>query len=303
MAKKGDVVAVRRKKDHDMLQAYIMMAIPILFFLVLVVRPIFWNFKYAFYDYDGVNQTFVGLANFKRVLLDMRWWKAVWNTFEMSFIKIGISVPLAFIFAVMLNGSFKGKDTFRILSFVPAVVSMSIMSIIFQMMFSADAGIINNMLIDFKIIDQPIEWFASETMSKIAIIFVWVWKDLGNIILLILAGLQGIDKSLYESSAVDGANKLQEIFYITIPQLAPIMVIIIMLQITGSLKVFDLINVLTGGGPNSSTDVMMTYMFNYYFGTNDFMPQQGYAAAVGIVASIIITIVTLCYMKFNKSKD
>lgn len=295
-----------RKKHHmdpDARQAYFMMIIPLILFIALTVYPLIWNMRFSLYDYNGVQERFIGLANFKRVLTDHAWWKAVWNTFYLSIIKIVIITPVGFIMGVMLNDKFKGRDFYRVINFVPFVLSMSVMSMAFKVMFSGNGGVINSALMKLGFISAPVEWLGTEKTAMGTVILVSVWKDLGYTILLILAGLQSIPNEIYESASVDGANKVQSVTYITLPQMMPTMKIILMLEIIGALKVFDLVNVLTDGGPNGSTDVMMTYLFNYYFGTDMSAAQQGYAAAVGIVASVIIGIVTLWYLKLSNKEE
>lgn len=291
-----------RLKNPDTIQVWLMMAIPLILFAALVIYPILWNIRFSVYDYNGVRERFIGFENFQRVLTDPQWWRAVWNTFYMAFIKIIIAMPTAFVLAVVLNSNFKGRDFYRIVNFIPFVLSMSVMSMVFNVMFSGNAGVINEILMKLHIISAPVEWLGTEKTAMGTVIFVSVWKDVGYLLLLILAGLQSISRDLYESASIDGANKLQSIWYITLPQLFPILKIILMLEITGALKVFDLVNVLTAGGPNGSTDVMMTYLFNYYFGTDMSAAQQGYAAAVGLVASVIIGIVTVVYLRVSRKE-
>ena len=292
----------KRRRNPDTLQVWLMMAIPLALFAALVIYPILWNVRFSVYDYNGVAQRFIGFDNFVRVLTDPQWWRAVWNTFYMAFIKILIAMPLAFLIAVMLNDNFRGRDVYRIMNFIPFVLSMSVMSMIFNVMFSGNAGVINSMLMKLHIISAPVEWLGTEKTAMGTVIFVSLWKDIGYLLLLMLAGLQSVPREIYESASIDGANKVQGIWYITLPQMFPILKIILMLEITGALKVFDLVNVLTAGGPNGSTEVMMTYLFNYYFGTDMSAAQQGYAAAVGLVASVIIGLVTVVYLRVSKKE-
>lgn len=292
----------KRKRNPDTLQIWLMMAVPLILFAVLVIYPIIWNIRFSVYDYNGVKQRFIGLENFIRVLTDPQWWRAVWNTFYMAFIKILIAMPLAFVIAVVLNDNFRGRDIYRIMNFIPFVLSMSVMSMIFNVMFSGNAGVINSILMKLHMISAPVEWLGTEKTAMGTVIFVSVWKDVGYLLLLMLAGLQSVPREIYESASIDGANKVQGVWYITLPQMFPILKIILMLEITGALKVFDLVNVLTAGGPNGSTEVMMTYLFNYYFGTDMSAAQQGYAAAVGLVASVIIGIVTALYLRMSNKE-
>ncbi len=290
-------LSLRIKENY---QVYLMIAVPLILLLAFVVYPLLWNIRFSVYEYDGFTKSFNGLYNFKRVLTDPMWWKAVANTFIFTIFKTVIMFPIAIVLAVILNGDLRGRNFIRAAYFTPYIISMAIASMIFIIMFSGYNGIVNEILKSLGIIRENVEWLGSESTAMGVVVAVNIWKDLGYNILLVLAGLQSIPRELYESAAIDGANSFKKLWYVTLPQLGPVLQLIIMLSFVGSLHAFDSVNVLTAGGPNHATDVMMTYLFNYYFGTESTSPQQGYAAAVSVVASIIIAIFTLIYLKASK---
>ncbi len=296
---------LRRIYEHRI--AYLMLSPVIVGFFVFTLYPQVWVLSLSFFRYDGFRDpTWLGLQNFVRLFeRDPLWWRSVWNTFYFTFGKLAMELPLALVLAVILNRELAGRNFFRGLFFLPHVTSTAIMALIFFFIYSPYQGILNGILQTFGIIREPIEWLGTGGNAMFSTMLVSVWQNFGINMVLFLAGLQAIPDDLFESAEIDGANAAQRFWYITIPALGRMLQVIVMLAIIGSLKSFDLFRVLTRGGPGTDTTVMMLYIFNYFFdrgalGSGATIPQYGYASALGVIASIIIAMITGVYLWWSR---
>ncbi|WP_284639350.1 carbohydrate ABC transporter permease [Paenibacillus silviterrae] len=296
-SKRSTITLFRLK---DLITIYLMVGIPYLLFAVFVLFPLLWILRYAFYDYDGIRALYVGLDNFKVLLKDEVWWKAVSNTLIMTFGSLVIGIPLSLVFAVILNSSIKGRVFYRSALYFPCLISAAIVGVVFRIMLAPDNGIINELLLSIGFIDKPVYVVSTAVTAMMTLILVEVWQVMGYNMTLILAGLQKIPGELYEAATIDGANEWQKLYYITIPQLGQMLQMIIMLSLLNGLKMFDLVNVLTNGHPNHGTETMVTYIFNYFFEMEGYRAQQGYAASASVVAFLIISLVAFVYFKMSK---
>ncbi|MFV0504962.1 MAG: carbohydrate ABC transporter permease [Lachnospirales bacterium] len=285
---------------------FLMLLPTIILFFAISVYPFFWIFKYVFYNYDGFNAYFVGFDNFIKLFTrDSVYWLSVIHTFEYTVYKLIFTIPLALLAAIIVNNKMKGHNFFRITFFLPTVVSTAVYSMIFYFIFSAYNGILNAYLMDWGMLNKPIDWLGSAKYAMKSVVVVAIWGGFGNYMILFLAGLQSISADVYESSKMDGANSIQNFKYITIPMLGPILKIILMLAITTALKDYESIMVLTNGGPQNRTKVMFLYIYELMFGTQTgFSAQQiGYGAAASLISAIIIGIITVIYLKTSKKLD
>jgi len=298
--KRKNGAGIRSAKNMEIAQSYAMISPQIIGFLIFSLYPILWVLRYVFYNYDGATATFTGLENLIRAFGDVSYWKAVVNTFIIAFGKLIIELPLALVAAIILNGELKGKSGFRLLFFMPNIISVAIIGIVFSYMFSTFDGIVNNLFISFGFIGEPIDWFANRWTANIVVMIASVWNSFGVNMIYFLSGLMNIPRELYESGSIDGANKWQQFCHITFPQLASVSQIILMLAITGGIKMNDIILTLTNGQPGGETEVVMSYLYKQFFGADGVSQQIGYACALGLVTSIIIGIITVIYLRVTK---
>lgn len=285
-------------------QAILMLSPQILGFVLFTLYPILWVIRLAWYDYDGITLKFIGFDNFIRVFTrDPLYWKSILNTIILSFGKLAIELPLALILAVFLNEKWlKGKSFLRTMFFLPNIVSPAIIGLIFGFIFSTFNGFVNEILMHFQAIDAPINWFSNKWLAMLVIMIASIWQGFGINMLFFLSGLLNIPQELYEAADVDGANVCQKFVHVTLPLLAPVMRVICMLAILGSMKISDLVLVLTNGQPAGGTEVVMTYIFKntFAYGNMSQIPQIGYSACLGLVTSIIIGLITLYYNHISK---
>lgn len=302
LAHQSNQLGKRKKKlKSDDLQAMLMLTPQIIGFLIFGIYPILWVLGLAWFDYDGFEKIFIGFDNFKRAFGDVYYWQAVGNTFILTAGKLIIQIPLALIIAVLLNGKIKGRNTFRTIMFLPNVVSVAIIGLIFYFLFATFDGVVNEMLIRVGLIDMPINWFGGKWTAMLVLILASVWHGVGINMLYFLTGLQNIPAELYECASIDGANKRQQFFKITLPMLAPVLQVVIMLALIGSFKMTDLVLVLTDGAPAGETEVMMTYVFKYFFSYGESeVSQIGYASSLAFISANILGLLTVVYLTSTK---
>lgn len=280
-----------------------LMMLPAVFMLsVMSIYPFFWLFRYICYDYNGFAAYFTGTRNFKRMLGDVTFWRSVLHTFEYAGLKLIFIIPLALLLAVLLNQELKGSSFFRGIYFMPTVISSAIYSLIFGFIFAVYNGVLNASLQKLGIIKAPVDWLGDPSIVMFSIIIVAVWGGFGNYMIYFISGMSSIPEEIYESSRIDGANGVQNFFYITLPMLSPVLKVILMLAITTAFKDYQSILVLTDGGPNNRSNVMFSYIYNLIFSSTT-MPQIGYATMLSVVAALIIGIVTAIYMFLARKLD
>lgn len=298
----------RKKIIRENIRSYSLLLPNLILFIAFSIYPCIWTMKYVFYQYSGVGTAapkFVGLENILRVFRDDIYWKSVVNTFVYAGAKIVFIIPLAFFLALLLSKKRKGNGLLQSIIFVPTIMSSAVMGLVFYLLFNAYNGQINRYLIDLGIISAPINWLGTEHAMKTLIITA-VWGGVGNYMVYFIAGLQQISSDVLESAKIDGTNRLQTIWYITLPMLGPILKIILMLSITAAFNDLSNVMVLTEGGPNNATMVMALYGYQYFFpisAASSVMPQYGYGAAVSLVSAIIAGAITLVYLFASKKLD
>lgn len=281
-----------------------MFIFPSLFLTVVFgIYPLLWALRYMFYDYQGIGTpVFIGLDNFGRILRDGQFWDSVGNTGVYALGKLVVTIPLSLTLAIILNRKWRGRSLFRAIYYLPTIFSASVMAIVFFIIFNSYNGILNQLLLKYHLISEPISWLGAEH-AMLTTIIIAIWGAVGNYMLLFIAGLQSIPEELYEAASLDGASEFQKLRNVTIPLLGPVLQMIIMLAITTALKGYESIMVLTEGGPYGKTEVMYLYLFKLLFPVSadtQSLQQLGYGSAVGFTTALIVGAVTLIYFRISK---
>ncbi len=298
----------KKKTIIKNLQAYSFMLPNLILFTACSLYPVVWTLKYVFYQYGGYgtgDPRFVGLQNLARVFRDKVYWESVLHTFTYGFGKVLIIIPIAFFLAFLLNQQKKGNGVAQSIMFLPTIMSSAVMGLVFYLLFNAYNGEINKYLMAANIIDKPINWLGKDHAMKTLIITA-VWGGVGNYMVYFIAGIQQVSEDAIESAKIDGAGRLQTIWYIILPMLGPILKIILMLSITSAFHDITNVMVLTEGGPNNSTMVMSLYGYRYFFpisAAEATVPQYGYGAAVSVISALIAGVVTMIYLRVSKKLD
>ncbi|GAA4935125.1 carbohydrate ABC transporter permease [Actinoplanes utahensis] len=265
-------------------------------FLILTLVPVVLLFYYGFTEWDVFGgATWSGLDNFRRMWGDASFWTALGNTGYYAVFHIPLTLAVSLGLALLLNRKLRGVGFFRTVAFFPYITSVVAIAQIWNMLFSPGFGPVNEVLRWLGVANPP-GWTTSADASMPAVILVGTWRDMGYYMLLFLAGLQTIPGQLYEAARVDGANAWQRFRAVTLPGLRPTTFFITVLLTIGSFKVFDLILVMTDGGPGQSTLVLSQYIYKKGFQENEF----GYASAVSIVLFAICFLVTVVQFVVNK---
>lgn len=271
---------------------YIMVLPYVLHFLIFVAYPLVFAFILVFCKWDIVSpMEFAGLRNIERLMRDTTFWTAVTNTLRFLALHIPLQIVLALLIAVVLNGPIKLRSFFRGAFFLPFVISGAVVTILWQQLYSTDAGVFN--LVLTKLGANPAPWLTDPSIAIYSIAVMATWKNIGFYIILFLAGLQNVPRELYEAASIDGADKSAQFWKITLPLLSPITLLVVMLSTIGGFGLFIEPFVMTGGGPAESTLSVVLYLYKNAF---QFL-RMGYAATIGFALALMIFVVTFVQRK------
>lgn len=281
-------------------KAWLFVLPSVVLIVAFVFYPMVQAFITSFQTGMGNNLTFGGAANYQRLLTDNTFRKALFNTVLYLIIQVPIMIVLALAISSMLNDKkLKGKGFFRTAIFLPCVTSLVAYSIVFKSLFATD-GFVNGFLMNLHIIEEPIAWITTTGFARALIIIAITWRWTGYNMIFYLAGLQGIDESVYEAAAIDGATGFQKFRYMTVPLLKPIILFTTINSTIGTLQLFDEPMNITQGGPANATITISQYIYNLLF---KYQPNFGYAAAVSYVIVVLIVVLSFIQMKGGDDKE
>lgn len=270
--------------------------------LLLTGYPLFQVIQMSFYNYeDASNPAFAGIANYAAFMKDPLFWNALGNTliFTLTSVLLGLIVSLTL--ALLLNQPInsKVKGIFRSVLMFPWLFSSTVVAATWILIFNP-FGLLNWILqmVGLTELGQT-AWLSHEDYSLFGVILANVWRGFPFMMLMLLAGLQTISKDLYEAAEIDGANFFQRFIYVTLPQLKNIMMTVATLEIIWNFRSFDLVFLMTGGGPMNSTEVLSTYVYRYAFRTLNF----GYASAMAIFMLLVMVLVSVVYLRASLKKE
>ncbi len=276
---------------------YLFVLPQVLGFLLFVVGPLIAVVYYSFQDRNiltGISEP-AGFANYNFMLnQDPLFWDVLINSLVFTLGLVPLNLMLATILAVLLNRKFAGSTFFRTVFFSPVVTSAAAWAIVWKFILQGDDGALNQFL-GLVGIDGP-NWLREEDWAMVSVIVTRVLKNVGTNMIILLAALQSIPKDYEEAAAVDGANQFQRLFKITIPLLAPTLLLLTVLTLIGSLKIFDHIVLMTNGGPSNATTVLVYYI--YFQGFQVF--NTGYASALAVILFFLALIATVTQWTLRK---
>jgi len=265
----------------------------VIYFLFISAFPIFFSLVLVFMRWNMLSpMKFVGLQNFVTLFQDPLFWKALANTMIFLVIHIPLQIVLALIISALLNNpTLFGKSFFRSAFFLPVVISGVVVTILWKQLYSTETGLLNNLLISLGL--GKVHWLTNTKIAMPAIAIMATWKNLGLYVVILLAGLQNIPRTLYEAASIDGANKISQFFHITLPMVNPILIMVIVLSTIGGFSLFIEPYIMTGGGPLDSTLSVNLYIYQQAFS----FYKMGYAATLGFTMAVIIFVVVLLQRK------
>jgi raffinose/stachyose/melibiose transport system permease protein len=286
---------------QDKLVIVLFLAPALILFLLFVVYPIFRSIYFSLFDWNGLGPAvdFVGLENFKTILTDKVFIKALWNGFLIIVFSLGLQLPLALALAVLVGRDLPGRGVYRTIFFLPYVLSEVNVAIMWMLLYNPDPerGFLNSIAVLFGA--EPVAWLGNTNIVLLAVFIALTWKYFGFHMLLYLAGLQNIPLELEEAARIDGANSFQNFFYITLPLLGGTIRTSVYMSVLGSIQQFILVWIMTKGGPVNASETLATYM--YRFGFVRF--ELGYGSAVAIYMFVLCLIFSLIYQRLTRQPD
>ncbi len=285
-------------RNQRLLIPYIFIAPNVVVFAVFMFVPILLAFYISLNEWTLIGSpTFVGLGNYLDMLEDSEFLRAFYNTGVYTLGTVPTSIALGLVVALGLNRKLPGRTLLRSIFFVPVIISLVAVALIASWIFNDNYGIINAALSAVGIGDVP--WLSSARWAMISLIIATLWIRLGFNMVIYLAALQSIPTELYDAARVDGASGWRRFRHITWPLLGPTTFLLVIINIIYSLHVFDLIYVMTGGGPGFSTTVLVQYIYQMAFTEG----QMGYASAIGVVLYLLLLIFTVFQWRVTRQSE
>ncbi|NOL15828.1 sugar ABC transporter permease [Bacillus velezensis] len=274
---------------------------PALIFLLFVYIPIIENVFFSLFEWSSFQpeKTFIGLKNYIDLFRDPVFFTALCNNVLYAVISLICQVGGGLILAAVLEDRLvrKWSPFFRTVFFLPVVISMTVIALLFDFIYNPEIGLLNQLLEAVGLDELTRAWLGDENTAMLSVIFVSQWQSVGYIAMLYIVSIQSIPAELYESAQLDGAGKIQQFFHITVPQTKEMSFVAVVMTLTGAFTVFNEPYILTGGGPGNASEVLSTFLYKSAF-TKDMM---GYASAIATVVLLLTLALSLIQMKFFKT--
>lgn len=276
---------------------------PVIIFMIIVYGyPLLLTFKYSFQEVSliGDGNTFIGFRNYIRVLTDEKFYNTLILTFKWAALTIAIKIIVGFIMALLLNGELYLKKTLRFLILIPWAIPQVVVAILWTWILDGQYGYLNYYLQQFGFVEEVIRWLSDPNLALISTSIVDAWVGIPLITMIFLSGLSSINDSLYESAKVDGANIFQMLIYITLPIMKKVFLIALTLTTIWTFNSFNIIYVLTGGGPMDATETMMIKIYHEAFGKYNL----GMSSTLSVIVFIILIVLSILYWKqINRDEE
>lgn len=273
----------------------------LILFSLFVVYPIINSFVMAFFTWNGFNptKTFVGFANLLRVMRDRIFWQGVGNAAILAIAAMLVMNPLALFFATLVGTNVKGRNIYRVVFYLPVMLSGIVVGFVWRWMFNGDAGLVNHVLNSIGLSSLARDWLNTGPTAMFAIVVASVWQGIGSSFILYMAALTNVPTELYESASLDGASFFQKLRYITLPSIRKMMTIIVILTMVGAVNTYQIVLSLTNSGPAGATTVPMVYILD----TIQLWYDYGYGTAMAVVLGLILLALSLIRLYFDKRKE
>ena len=270
----------------------------VIYMMIFIGYPIIYNWIISFQDVTALtlgsnNRDFIGFENYQTILGDVTFRKAIVNTLIYTVGCLTIQFIFGFLFALFFAKKFKLSKPIRGIVVISWMLPVTVVALIFKFMFAEGNGIINFILLNLNLIEQPIGWLIQDKTAMFALIMANSWVGIPFNMLLLTTGLNTIPNDIYEAASIDGATKIKQFFKLTMPLLKPTIMSVLILGFVLTFKVFDLVYVMTGGGPVDATEVLSTYSYKLSFTLFKF----GEGAAVANVLFVCLFLVALVYLR------
>ncbi len=289
----------RRGRQRSDRAAYALVAPNLLLIGLFLLVPLVWAFVMSFQAKRSFGPgEFNGLDNLTRLLGDDVFWRALLNTTIFTAVTVPLSVIAGLALALLMNKALPGRGAFRTVVYLPIAVSTLVVSLIGLLMFDESVGLINGVLRDLGI--GPVSWQSDGTLALISVIVMTLWTRVGFGMLVYIAALQDVDDQVLEAAAMDGAGPFARVRHIIVPWLRPTTFFLLVINMIWSFQVFDVVFVMTNGGPGYATTMLVTYAYDEGFGPSR---NFGYGATVGMVLFLITLAVTIVQLRVNRRNE
>ncbi|MDF0479350.1 sugar ABC transporter permease [Vagococcus sp. PNs007] len=279
------------KSFKEKAKVLVMLVPTMLLYTLFLVIPIILAVYFSVHQWNGIPGsplTYVGFKNFVDAFKDDLFRVSVVNLFKLVFFSVLFHTPIALILAVALQAKLKGSRFFKVIFFVPTIFPLTAIGLLWYFIFMPN-GAINSILEMIGLGTLAQGWLINPSTAIPVIIFVNIWAGVGYYMIILLAGLKTIPEEIYDAAKIDGASEVKQFFNITVPMLKPIISMCVLLDIIGTIKSFDLVFVMTGGGPNDLTNLPTTLMYNQAFKYDNY----GMGSALGIIILVMVLVLTI----------
>ncbi|MDQ3880671.1 MAG: sugar ABC transporter permease [Chloroflexota bacterium] len=301
----------RRRIGEAWYTPYLFLLPHFIIFLAFIGWPFIFGIWISLQDFDlfadrrGIPSPFVGLENYMDLidpnsLRFERFWQTLWNTVIFVLISTPTLVIISLALANLLNARFRGRNLFRGIYFAPWTLSVAVVGLVWWWIFQSQGGLIVNMIEGLGV-ESP-RWLTTQPWAWLTILIATIWWTIGFNTIILLAGMQAISADLYEAAAIDGANKWQQFWQITVPSLRPILLLVVTLQIIASFNLVGQPQIITGGGPpTAETTPVLLYIYNVGFTPGE-RYQMGPASAMALVVALIMLVISIINFRFFSSE-
>lgn len=289
--------SIYKRKKTDIMWGYIMIAPLTIGLGIFYFYPFFKVFFDSFHEVGAFNKTkWIGLANYQKMFTDSVMWQSLGNTVRYVLVIVPATLILSLLLAALLNTGIRGRSVFRVIYFIPAITMGAAVAMIWKWIFNGDFGILNYILGLMGI--KPVQWLSNPSLTWFAISVVAIWTGVGYNMIILLAGIQGISKSYYESASLDGANGIRKFFNITLPLVTPTIFFVLITTLISTFQTFDVIYLMINSKSlaNEASQSIVVYFYRNAFEFS----KKGYASAIAILLFVIIMLVTAVQMKMQK---
>ncbi|OXT08870.1 ABC transporter permease [Thermoanaerobacterium thermosaccharolyticum] len=298
MIEKKSVVQPKQSKFYlnDAILGYLLVAPALLCIIAIALYPVLNTFKLSLYymKLQLIGMThFIGFQNYISLFNDPRFRSASINTVIFTIVSVSLELVIGMIMALLMNKKFKGTGLVRAAILIPWAIPTIVSALMWKFIYNDQFGLLNDILVRMGVINSYKAWLGSPSLAMGSAIFADVWKTAPFMALLLLAGLQNISYEFYEAAKVDGAGSIRRFFSITLPLLKPTILVALIFRTLDAFRVFDLIFVMTGGGPGNSTETLTIYAYKTLFRNLDF----GIGSAIAVVIFIFVFIFAVIYIR------
>ena len=280
-------------------KGYLFVLPAVLMLGLFYIYPFFKIFQLSFFDWDGIskNMTFVGLAQFKDIIFDNPvWWKSMWHAAYITILALIVQNGLALMLALFVDRGIKYGKMYRVIFFLPPVLSGIVVGLIWNWIFNGNYGLLNYWLSKIGLGHLSKTWLADPKTALTCVAVIHMWRGFGWGFIILLAGLQNIPRTLYEAARIDGANNWDIFKRVTVPLMIPVFVLVMILTVLGTMQIYDIIVSTTGGGPGYHTEVPVSRIIARMLHSSQF----GYACAMGLVFGAVLVLLSVAQINISK---